>query len=53
LVGKTFEKWPLGRPETSWEDNIKIYIRQVVMGGEWNWTLTWARWIWSTPSCCN
>ena len=36
LVGKPEGKRPLGRPRRRWEDNIKMYLREVVCGGmEW------------------
>jgi len=33
LVGKPTEKRPLGRPRCRWENNIKVYIREVGCGG--------------------
>ena len=30
LVGRPEGKRPLGRPRRRWEDNIKIYLREVV-----------------------
>jgi hypothetical protein len=30
LVGKPEGRRPLGRPRRRWEDNIKIYLREVV-----------------------
>ena len=33
LVGKPDGKRPLGRPRRRWEDNIKMYLREVVCGG--------------------
>jgi hypothetical protein len=36
LVGKPEEKRPLGRPRRRWEDNIKIYLQEVV-GTAWSW----------------
>ena len=36
LVGKPEEKRPLGRPRRKWEDNIKIYLREVGCDhGDW------------------
>jgi hypothetical protein len=36
LVGKPEGKRPLGRPRRSWEDNIKMYVQEVVEGrGDW------------------
>jgi len=35
LVRKTEGKRPLGRPRHRWEDNIKMYIREVGGGGDW------------------
>jgi hypothetical protein len=32
LVGKS-ERRPLGRPRHSWEDNIKMYLREIGWGG--------------------
>ena len=32
LVGKPEGKRPLGRPRLRWEDNIKIYLREVGCG---------------------
>jgi hypothetical protein len=29
LVGRPEGKRPLGRPRRSWEENIKIYIREI------------------------
>jgi hypothetical protein len=31
LVGKHEEKIPLGRPRIRWEDNIKMYHREIVL----------------------
>ena len=35
LVGKPEGKRPLGRPRRRWEDNIKMYLREVGGGGDW------------------
>jgi len=35
LVGKPEGKSPLGRPRRSWEDNIKMDLREVRGGGDW------------------
>jgi len=35
LVGKPEGKRPLGRPKRRWEDNIKIDLREVGVGGDW------------------
>ena len=36
LVGKSEERKPLGRPRRSWEDNIKMDLRDVELGvTEW------------------
>jgi len=35
LVGKPEGKRPLGRPRHRWEDNIKMYLREVGGGGDW------------------
>jgi hypothetical protein len=32
LVGKPERKRPLGRPRRRWEDNIKMYVREVGWG---------------------
>jgi len=32
LVGKPEGKRPLGRPRRRWEDNIKMYLQEVVCG---------------------
>jgi len=34
IVGKPEEKRPLGRPRRRWEDNIKMYLREVGRGGD-------------------
>jgi hypothetical protein len=35
-VGKAEGKRPLGRPRRRWEDNIRIYLREIGWGGmEW------------------
>jgi hypothetical protein len=37
LVGKPEEKRPLGRPRRTWEDNIKIDLREKGWGGmDWS-----------------
>jgi hypothetical protein len=33
LVGKHEGKRPVGRPRRKWEDNIKMYLQEVVCGG--------------------
>jgi hypothetical protein len=33
LVGNPQGKRPLGRPRRRWEDNIKIYLKEVGCGG--------------------
>jgi hypothetical protein len=33
LVGKREGRWPLGRPRHRWEDNIKMDLREVGLGG--------------------
>jgi len=35
LVGKPEGERTLGRPRRSWEDNIKIDLREVGGGGDW------------------
>ena len=35
LVGKPEGKRPLGRPRRRWEDNIKMYLKEVRGGGDW------------------
>ena len=35
LVWKPEGKRPLGRPRRRWEDNIKMYVREVGEGGDW------------------
>ena len=35
LVGKPEGKRPLGRPRRTWEDNIKLELREVEEGGDW------------------
>jgi len=35
LVGKPERKRPLGRPRHRWEDNIKMDLREVGVGGDW------------------
>jgi hypothetical protein len=41
LVGKPEGKRPLGRSRRRWEDNIKIYLREIVFG-------VWFGFIWLT-----
>jgi hypothetical protein len=41
LVGKPERMRPLGRPSGRWEDNIKMYLREV-RGGAWTGS-TWFR----------
>jgi hypothetical protein len=36
LVGRTEGKRPLGRPRRRWEDNIKMDLREIEIGGA-NW----------------
>jgi hypothetical protein len=44
LVGKPEGKRPLGRARHRWEDNIKIYLQKVGLGGGGGWTgLIWLR----------
>jgi hypothetical protein len=33
LVGKPEGKRPLGRPRRRWENNIKMYLRDIAWGG--------------------
>jgi hypothetical protein len=33
LVGKLEGKRPLGKPRRRWEDNIKLYLREIVWSG--------------------
>jgi hypothetical protein len=33
LVGKPEGKRPLGRPRRRWEDNFKMYLREIGWGG--------------------
>jgi len=35
LVGKPEGNRPLGRPRRRWEDNIKMDLREVGVGGDW------------------
>ena len=35
LVGKPEGKSTLGRPRHTWEDNIKMDLREVGRGGDW------------------
>jgi hypothetical protein len=37
LVGKPEGRRPFGRPRRRWEDNIKIYLREVEWGGGIDW----------------
>jgi hypothetical protein len=37
LMGKTEGKRPLGRQRRRWVDNIKIYLRDIMMG----WYVDW------------
>jgi hypothetical protein len=39
LVEKPEEEVPLGRPRHRWEDNIKMYLKEVLLGA-------WTRLIW-------
>jgi len=32
LVGEPYEKRPLGRPRSRWEDNIKLHLQEVGLG---------------------
>jgi hypothetical protein len=36
LVGRTKGKTPVGRPKRSWDDNIKMELREIVIDGA-NW----------------
>jgi hypothetical protein len=36
LVGKPEGRRPLGRPRCKWEDNIKMELREVGWGMDWN-----------------
>jgi hypothetical protein len=36
LVGRPESKWTLGRPRRRWEDNIKMYLREIGIDGA-NW----------------
>jgi hypothetical protein len=36
LVGRPEGKRPLGRPRCRWEDNIKLYLREITINGA-NW----------------
>jgi hypothetical protein len=38
LIGRPGEKRPLGRPRRRWEDNIKMDLREIGIGGK-NWIL--------------
>jgi hypothetical protein len=33
LVGKSKGRRPLGRPKRRWEDNIRMYLREIEWGG--------------------
>jgi hypothetical protein len=33
FVGKPERKRPLGRPRHRWEDNIRMYLQEVICGG--------------------
>jgi hypothetical protein len=35
LVGKPEGKRPLGRPRLRWEENIKMDLQEVGVGGDW------------------
>ena len=35
LVGKPVGRRPLERPRRRWEDNIKMYVREVGWAGAW------------------
>jgi hypothetical protein len=35
LVGKPNGKRPLGRPRHKWEDNIKMDLQELGVGGDW------------------
>jgi len=35
LVGKPGGKRPLGRPRRRWENNIKMDLREMGVGGDW------------------
>jgi hypothetical protein len=35
LVGGTEERRPLGRPRRRWEDNTKMYLKEVGWGMDW------------------
>ena len=35
LVGKPEGRRPLGRPRRRWEDNIKMDLQKVGVGGDW------------------
>jgi hypothetical protein len=35
LVGKSEGKSPLGRPRRRWEDGIRMYLREIGLGGVW------------------
>jgi hypothetical protein len=38
LVGRLEGKIPLGRPRCRWEDNIKMYLRDIgINGANWIW----------------
>jgi hypothetical protein len=46
LVGRSEGKKPLGRPRCRWDDNIKIDIREIRIGGaNWIWLAqNWVQW---------
>jgi hypothetical protein len=38
LVGRPEGKRPLGRPRRGWEDNIKMYLKEIgIDGTNWIW----------------
>jgi hypothetical protein len=39
LVGKPEGRRPLGRPRRRWEDNIKMYLREIGF-----WDVDWIHW---------
>jgi len=42
LVGKPEGKRPFGRPRHRWEDNIKMFLQEVSLGGGWTGS-SWLR----------
>ena len=36
LTGKPTGKRPLGRPRRRWEDNIRMYVKEIGVN-TWNW----------------